>query len=150
MRHSLLLAVIVLLSIVTPASADEDYVLYSRAGGAFSGFVPSHTHAWAAFTAQLQLNLEEQLAFRDAQLAWLRSDLNQAEPTKEAKLASHIAIVDRFIKQLDETSRTAFRQWVTDPKTVYLSPGFANRPVSPEYKYLLVEFRKTLLGWSAV
>lgn len=150
MRYRVQLLALIVAVMVVPAFGDDDYVLYQRTGAAISGFVPSTSSAWTEFKTRLDLDLIEQLAYRDAQLAWLRAELNQAEPTPNQQLSNHIAIVERLTKQLDKESVERFRAWVQDPSTVKLSSNHWKMPVTAEQKYLLVEFRKTLLGWSAI
>jgi hypothetical protein len=133
-----------------PAFATEDYLLYERAGAAISGFVPSGTHAWEEFTGSLDLDLSEQLAYRELQLAWLKTDLDQGLPTREARVAAQLAILDRFVAQVDARSTRLFRAWVQAPGTVHLSSTTGTGPVSAELSKVLAAFRKTPLGSPAV
>jgi hypothetical protein len=139
-----MLAVLSLMA--TQAFGSEDYVLYERTGAAISGFVPSGTYAWAGFTASLDLDLNEQLAYRELQLAWLKTDLDQAIPTREARVAAHLAILDRFISRVDARSVQLFRKWVQAPGTVRLSSKVEGGPPSAELSSLLAAFRASLLG----
>ena len=150
MRKRILLIALLQTVLAVSAFGDDDYVLYSRVGAAISGFVPSTSFAWSEFATSLDLDLKEQLAYRDAQLAWLRAEMNLAEPNPNQHLANHIAIVERLTRELDQASLERFREWVQDPSTIKLSANHWARPVKPEEKYLLVAFRKALLGWSAI
>lgn len=150
MRFTFAVATFVVILVATPASASEDYELYDRAGAAISGFVPSGSYAWDEFASSLDLDLGEQLAYRELQLAWLRTDLDRNVPSRAARIAAHIAVLDRFVGHLDAKSLRAFRAWIQNPATVHLGPRRSTDTVPPELDTVLAAFRVTLLGSPAV